>query len=59
MQLTEMQMTELSDSELDAVSGGFLDFLNTVVQSNVGANVNLSVLSAVTQILAQSNTSNI
>ena len=56
-QLTEI--TELSDTELDAVSGGFFDFGNIVAQSNIGANVNVSLLSAVTQLLAQSNSSNI
>jgi bacteriocin-like protein len=57
--LTEMPMTELSDAELDAVSGGLLDFLNTVLQSNTAANVNVSALSLVQQVIAQSNTSNI
>ena len=34
-QLTEMPMTELSDTELDAVSGGFLDFGNIITQTNI------------------------
>ena len=58
-QLTEMPMTELSDTELDAVSGGFFDFGNIVTQSNTAANVNVSLLSAVQQVIAQSNSSNI
>ena len=58
-QLTEMQMTELSDTELDTVSGGFLDAFNTVLQSNVAANVNLSLASGVLQLIGQSNRSNI
>jgi bacteriocin-like protein len=58
-QLTEMPMTELSDTELDAVSGGFFDFGNIVAQSNTAANVNVSLLSAVQQVIAQSNSSNI
>ena len=48
-QLTEM--TELSDTELDAVSGGFFDFGNSVWQSNTAANVNVSLLSAVGQFI--------
>jgi hypothetical protein len=53
------QLTELSDAELDAVSGGFLDAFNTVLQSNLAANVNVSVLSLVQQVIDQSNSSNI
>ena len=56
-QLTEI--TELSDTELEAVSGGFLDFRNRVWQSNTAANVNVSLLSAVGQLILQSNSSNI
>jgi bacteriocin-like protein len=56
-QLTEM--TELSDTELDTVSGGFFDFGNRVWQSNTAANVNVSLLSAVGQFIRQSNSSNI
>ena len=58
-ELSEMPMTELSDTELDAVSGGFLDFLNTVIQSNTAANVSVSALSIVQQVIGQSNSSNI
>ena len=58
-QLTEMQMTELSDTELDTVSGGFLDFGNTVLQSNAAANVNVSAFSVVLQGISKSNRSNI
>ena len=36
-QLTEI--TELSDTELEAVSGGFFDFGNSVWQSNTAAKV--------------------
>ena len=56
-QLTEM--TELSDTELDAVSGGFFDFGNSVWQSNTAANVNVSAFSLVVQAIHQSNSSNI
>jgi bacteriocin-like protein len=36
------EMIELNDKDLDAVSGGFLDFLNTVTQSNTGVQVALA-----------------
>jgi bacteriocin-like protein len=58
-QLTEMPMTELSDTELDTVSGGFFDFGNLVAQANTAANVNVSALSLVQQVIGQSNSSNI
>jgi hypothetical protein len=38
-------MTELTDKELDAVCGGFLDFGNTVLQTNNATATNVSVLS--------------
>jgi bacteriocin-like protein len=50
--------TELTDTELDAVSGGFLDFGNPVIQINTGLNLNLAVLSAtgpVAQAIGQAN----
>jgi bacteriocin-like protein len=56
-QLTEI--TELSDTELEAVSGGLLDFRNRVWQSNTAANVNVSAFSLVVQAIGQSNYSNI
>jgi hypothetical protein len=51
--------TELTDTELDSVCGGFLDFGNPVIQVNTGLNLNLSVLSAsgpVWQSIGQGNT---
>jgi hypothetical protein len=35
----------LTDSELDAVCGGVLDFGNAITQINTGLNLNISVLS--------------
>jgi bacteriocin-like protein len=58
-QLTEMPMTELSDTELDAVSGGFFDFGNIVTQTNVGVNIALALGALVQQVIGQSNSSNI
>jgi bacteriocin-like protein len=45
-ELSAVAMAELTDTELDAVSGGFLDFGNPVIQINTGLNLNLGVLSA-------------
>ncbi len=48
----------MTDTELDAVSGGFLDFGNPVIQINTGLNLNLGVLSAsgpVVQGIGQGN----
>jgi hypothetical protein len=59
MQPTEMKMTELSDLELDAVSGGFLDFGNIIVQPNIGLNLALGLGSVITQVIGQANTGNI
>jgi hypothetical protein len=59
MILTETSMSELSDMELDAVCGGFLNFrdsFNSVVQTNTGVQLNLGGL-GVAQILGQFNTS--
>jgi hypothetical protein len=54
-------MTELTDTELDAVCGGFLDFGNTVLQSNSATNTNVNVLSVqvgeTEQSISQHNTS--
>jgi hypothetical protein len=58
-------MTELTDTELDAVCGGFLNFNwgNTVSQSNSAENFSMPVLSfvggATTQTISQTNSSNI
>jgi hypothetical protein len=52
--------TELTDAELDAVSGGFLDFGNAVWQENNATNMNLNVLGLGgenEQNISQSNTS--
>jgi hypothetical protein len=38
-------MTELTDTELDAVCGGVLDFGNAITQINNALNLNISVLS--------------
>jgi hypothetical protein len=38
-------MTELTDTELDAVCGGALDFGNVITQINTGLNLNINVLS--------------
>ena len=57
-ELSAVAMTELTDTELDAVSGGFLDFGNPVIQVNTGLNLNLAVLSAtgpVAQAIGQGN----
>jgi hypothetical protein len=57
-ELNTVAMTELTDTELDAVCGGFLDFGNPVIQINTGLNLNLGVLSAsgpVTQLIGQGN----
>jgi hypothetical protein len=39
-------MIELTDTELDAVCGGFFDFGNAVAQSNSAQNINVNVLTA-------------
>ena len=58
-QLTEMPMTELGDTELDAVSGGFLDFGNIITQTNIGVNVALGLGSVIQQLIGQTNSGNI
>ena len=53
-------MTELTDTELDAVCGGILDFGNVIAQNNTAQNLNLGVLSAsgaTVQAIGQTNTS--
>jgi hypothetical protein len=44
-ELSAVTMTELTDTELDVVCGGFLDFGNVVTQTNNTSALNLSVLS--------------
>jgi hypothetical protein len=59
-EVTEMPMNELTGAELDAVSGGIFDFLNTVTQVNaIGAQIGASVLGSVAQVIQQVNSSNI
>jgi hypothetical protein len=54
-------MSELIDTELDAVCGGILDFGNTVWQSNNATNTSVNVLSfqggETEQSISQNNTS--
>ena len=45
-ELNAVAMIELTDTELNAVCGGILDFGNPVIQINTGLNLNLGVLSA-------------
>jgi len=61
--ITEMSMHELTDAELDVVSGGFFDFGNNVFQTNlvlaqVGVQLG-AVGSNLLQTIAQGNNSNI
>jgi hypothetical protein len=59
-EVTEMPMYELTGAELDAVSGGVFDFLNTVTQVNaVGAQIGVALLGIVGQAIVQQNNSNI
>ena len=53
-ELTEIPMSELTDTELDAVGGGLFDVAN-VVQANTGVNVGVALLGAVAQVIGQSN----
>jgi hypothetical protein len=55
------EMYELTGAELDAVSGGFLDFGNIVVQPNIGVQIGLSLFSLanIGQLLNQGNNSTI
>jgi hypothetical protein len=53
-------MTELTDTELDAVCGGILDFGNVIAQNNTATNTALTVLGvsgATVQAIGQTNTS--
>ena len=60
-EITEVPMHELSGAELDAVSGGFFDFGNIVIQPNIGVQVGLSLFSlgGIAQLLGQGNNANI
>jgi bacteriocin-like protein len=40
---TEIPVTELTDTELDAVSGGFLNALNIINQQNIAVPVGVAV----------------
>ena len=65
------EMRELTDTELDAVCGGFFDFGNIVTQTNIATQVGVAVggVSGITggnagnatvaQLLAQANVSSI
>jgi len=65
------EMRELTDTELDAVCGGFFDFGNIVTQTNIATQVGVAVggISGITggnagnatvaQLLAQANVSSI
>ena len=65
------EMRELTDTELDAVCGGFFDFGNIVSQTNIATQVGVAVggISGITggnagnatvaQLLAQANVSSI
>ncbi len=44
-ELSTVPLTELTDTELDAVCGGVLDFGNVITQINTGLNLNINVLS--------------
>jgi hypothetical protein len=57
-EITEMH--ELTGAELDAVSGGFFDFGNSVLQLNVvAAQIGVALGGAVAQLIQQGNNSNI
>jgi hypothetical protein len=59
-EVTEMPMYELADAELDAVSGGFFDFGNTVTQLNVVAvQLGVALGGSVLQAIQQGNSSTI
>jgi hypothetical protein len=59
-EVTEIPMYELTDAELDTVSGGFFDFLNTVTQVNaIGTQLGVAFGGAVAQLIQQSNNSTI
>ena len=57
-ELSTVTMTELTDTELDAVCGGVLNFGNPITQINTGLNLNINVLSLGTsanQFIGQGN----
>ena len=56
-EIAEIPMRELTEKELDAVCGGFLDFGNSVLQTNVGVNIGLAFGGGVAQLIGQSNIS--
>ena len=56
-ELTEIPLSELTDTELDAVSGGFFDFGNSVAQINTGVQVAVALGGGIAQLLGQSNIS--
>jgi hypothetical protein len=59
-EVTEMPMYALADAELDAVSGGFFDFGNTVTQLNVVAvQLGVALGGSVLQAIQQGNSSTI
>jgi bacteriocin-like protein len=56
----EVTMLELTDTELDAVSGGLFDFGNTVAQGNAAQQTGFNILNVgggVAQTLLQANLS--
>jgi len=60
---TEVPVTELTDTELDAVCGGILNFGNAISQQNIAVPIGLAQgglfasPAAVTQIVGQLNAS--
>ena len=57
-ELSTIALTELTDTELDAVCGGVLNFGNPITQINTGLNLNINVLSfgtSATQGIGQEN----
>ena len=57
-----IEVDELTESELDAVSGGFFDFGNDVTQVNAATLIGFNLLTGiggVVQVVGQSNTSTI
>ena len=62
-ELIETPIHELTETELDAVAGGFFDFGNTVTQSNAATVIGFNALTlgggTVLQLVGQSNDSNI
>ena len=57
-ELSTIALTELTDTELDAVCGGVFDFGNPITQINTGLNLNINVLSfgtSANQAIGQGN----